>query len=64
MEFILTMNLVATGCLAVQGVLHRRAHRVTRELLRGNLSEHLSYVVGRAARSATKDFLQERQTPQ
>lgn len=56
---ILGLNLVATGCLAVQGVLHRRAHRDTSHLLKGNLSEHLAYVIGRAARSAAKDYLQD-----
>ena len=58
-EVILGLDLVATGCLAVQGVLHRRAHRDTSQLLKGNLSEHLKYVIGRAARSATKDYLQD-----
>lgn len=53
------LHVMAHGYLYAR---HRNSHADTRELLRGNLPTHLTYVIGIAARSATKDYLQERDT--
>ena len=53
-------SLAANAALIGLHLQHRRGHIDTSHLLKGNLNEHLAYVVGRAARSAAKDFLQEK----
>ena len=53
------LSLLANAALIGLHLVHRRGHIDTTHLLRGDLNEHLAYVVGRAARSAAKDFLQD-----